>query len=199
MSDYSPSNVLLVFALESEAQDLFLDLNPVFSGVGKVNASYRLMKALSAWRHEKGKDPDLVLSLGSAGSTHFNFGEVVNCTRFIQRDFDTTDLGSQPYETPFEETSVCLENGIAFDGFSQGVCGSGDNFVTKGEACDWNLVDMEAYALAKICCCEKVPFACFKYITDGADDRAASLWKEKHGNSADNLRAVAERILRLSE
>ena len=56
---------------------------------------------------------------------------------------------------------------------------TGDNFVT-----DPNLeipahaVDMEGFAIAKICQEHKIEFKCFKYITDNADDSADTNWLE---------------------
>jgi adenosylhomocysteine nucleosidase len=41
---------------------------------------------------------------------------------------------------------------------------------------DVDLVDMEAYALAKVCKLEGIDFRCFKYITDNANDNAPSDW-----------------------
>ena len=195
MTKTLPSDVLIVFALESEAQNRFSDLNVVCSGVGKINAAYGLTKALDEWRYEKGAVPNLVLNLGSAGSTHFNSGEVINCTDFIQRDFDTTAVGEALYETPYEAGSACLSNGIPFDGYPKGVCGTGDNFATEGGKFDWNVVDMEAYVYAKICRLEKVPFACFKFITDGADGQAAESFEKALGRAAENLRNTVDKIL----
>ena len=43
---------------------------------------------------------------------------------------------------------------------------------------DVDLVDMEAYALAKVCKLEGIEFKCFKYISDQADGQAASDWIE---------------------
>ena len=37
---------------------------------------------------------------------------------------------------------------------------------------------MEAYALAKTCKIFGVKFACYKYISDNADNEAADNWKE---------------------
>jgi adenosylhomocysteine nucleosidase len=42
-------------------------------------------------------------------------------------------------------------------------------------ACD--VIDMEAYALAKVCWLEGAAFACAKYISDGADAQAAADWQ----------------------
>jgi adenosylhomocysteine nucleosidase len=52
------------------------------------------------------------------------------------------------------------------------------------------VVDMEAYALAKTCWHENAKFACVKYITDGADHAAADDWQR-------NVHKAAEDFLRL--
>ena len=44
-----------------------------------------------------------------------------------------------------------------------------------------NIVDMEAYALAKVCYRYSVPFISFKYITDDADGDAGGDWEENVG------------------
>ena len=61
------------------------------------------------------------------------------------------------------------------EGFS---CGSGDNFVNNKIEMNVDLVDMEAYALAKVCKLENVNFRCFKFISDNADESASLDWKE---------------------
>ena len=89
------SNILLVFALESEAGKEFESFNKLFVGVGKIKATYHLVKAI-----QKSK-PDLIINLGTAGSTVFDRGTIVNCNRFIQRDMDVRALGFKKFETPF--------------------------------------------------------------------------------------------------
>ena len=49
-------------------------------------------------------------------------------------------------------------------------------WVNRDIECD--IVDMEAYAIAKVCKKYDVNFKCFKYISDKADENAASDWKE---------------------
>jgi adenosylhomocysteine nucleosidase len=190
-----PRDVLLVFALASESQEKFNDFKIVHTGVGKINAAYGLTKALETWRHEHGKLPRMVINLGSAGSNEFNAGQVVNCTDFIQRDFDTTAVGEGQYETPNELGSACLNNGLPFDDFPTGICGTGDNFATEQGKFFWNVMDMEAYVYAKICRLEKVPFACFKYITDGADGKAADSFSQALVYAAAELRKAVDKIL----
>jgi len=55
---------------------------------------------------------------------------------------------------------------------------TGDNFVTSPPEITSDAVDMEAYAIAKVCALEGVPFSCFKFITDLADKNAAEHWQE---------------------
>jgi adenosylhomocysteine nucleosidase len=46
-------------------------------------------------------------------------------------------------------------------------------------------MDMEAYALAKVCRIEDADFACAKYVSDGADEAAARDWRENVAGAAD--------------
>lgn len=164
-------NPLLVFAMEQESRDVFGAYDVLYSGIGKVNASYALTKRIVDAR------PELVVNLGTAGSQKHSMGTVINPTRFVQRDMDVSALGFEKYQTPFSDDPVEIEYGRGIDGLAQGVCGSGDSFATEG-ADAFDCMDMEAYALALICAREDIPFLCLKYISDGADDGAAQDWNE---------------------
>ena len=195
MPDFTYQNTLIVFALKVEAQKSFDEFEPLFTGCGKVNAAYKLTRSLAEWQHSRGKNPELVLNIGSAGSTKFKTGSIVNCTRFIQRDFDVTALGHEAFLTPYENIPVSLASGLRFPDFVEGTCGTGDNFATSGALSSWDVVDMEAYALAKICYFETIPFACLKYITDGADGAAAQSWQEGLADTAKQLRIALDKLL----
>ena len=58
-------------------------------------------------------------------------------------------------------------------------CGTGDNFVSETPEMKSDLVDMEAYALAKICRQKAVEFHCFKFVSDNANSDAANDWSQK--------------------
>lgn len=146
------TNPLLVFALKSEAAHHFDEWNTVFVGVGKINATFNLMKAIE--QHQ----PDVIINLGTAGSTEFNRGEVICCTQFIQRDMDATALGFQKFETPFSQELVILNNGLKFSNLSNGICGSGDQFEVEHKNPEYNVIDMEAFALATVSKRENIPF-----------------------------------------
>ena len=57
-------------------------------------------------------------------------------------------------------------------------CGSGDSFVNQKIDMTVDVVDMEAYAIAKVCKLENIEFKCFKYISDKADENANVDWNE---------------------
>ena len=162
-------NILFVFALEMAAE-VFNEQNTLFVGVGKVNATYELTKAI----HQK--KPDLIVNLGSAGSSAFKKGDVVCCTQFVQRDMDVSGLGYERYVTPYTNIPSVLQYGLQMEPFPLGICGTGDNFEMGHTETKYDVVDMEAYAIATIAMKEKIPFLCLKYISDGADDNAAEDW-----------------------
>ena len=169
---------LVVIALELEGQGRFeqADVSVLYTGLGKVNAALSLARRLSTLRAQ-GALPHLVVNFGTAGSRTFATGSVVACRQFVQRDMDVTGLGFALGETPFETLPARLDFPAVFTSLPEGVCGSGDRFETgaAGLACD--VIDMEGYALAKVCLVEGVQFACAKYISDGADHTAADDWQ----------------------
>ncbi len=174
---------LLVFAMEQESQEVFADYPVLHTGIGKINAAHGLMRHL-----QKQDKPSLIINMGTAGSRKHKSGTIVNCTSFIQRDMDVTALGFERWATPFSNDPVVIEYGRSLDGFSQGICGTGDNFAASDEATHFDAVDMEAYALALICQREEIPFLCLKYISDGADDNANLDWNESLHRTAERLR-----------
>jgi adenosylhomocysteine nucleosidase len=179
------TELLVVMALPMEAQGRFeAEGVPVlFTGIGKVNAAHRLTRALADAR-AAGRSP-LVVNFGTVGSRRFPTGAVVACRRFAQRDMDVTGLGFAPRETPFEDVPSELEFPEVFGELPHGVCGSGDRFESAAAAPDFDVVDMEAYALAKVCHFEGARFACAKYVTDGADATAANDWAANLPRAAD--------------
>jgi len=167
---FEVEQVLFSFALASEAADVFEGYNKLITGIGKVNAAYELMKAIQQ------KRPSIIVNLGSAGSNYFKKGEVVCCNKFVQRDMDVRGLGYLQYETPLSGLPPLLEYGLLLDEIPEGICGTGDTFEMAHAATVYNVIDMEAYALAMIAMKEHIPFVCLKYISDGADGNAAEDW-----------------------
>src|ERR1700730_5336962 len=160
---------LIVVALQSETAGVFEAANiPVlYCGVGKVNAAIALARELARYALQ-GQAMPLVLNFGSAGSRRHAAGTLVACHEFVQRDMDVRDLGFALGVTPYDEVPSSLSFDPVFH-LPAAICGSGDSFATTEVEADCAVVDMEAYALAKVCWRENAKFACVKYITDGAD------------------------------
>ena len=157
-------NKLFVAALKEET----VGLNYFYHiGVGKVNATYNLTKLIH--KH----NPSEVINYGTAGTIKKELSGLVEVTKFYQRDMDVRGLlDIKLGETPFDDINEILN-------FNEGYsCGTGDSFVNKQIEMDVDLVDMEAYALAKVCKLEGIKFRCFKYISDNADDSASIDWLE---------------------
>jgi adenosylhomocysteine nucleosidase len=168
---------LVVLALESESQGRLekLGCEVLYTGLGKVNAAHGLTRRL---HRVPPRTFAYVLNLGSAGSGTFPTGSLVAADRFVQRDMDMTPVGFAYGETPYEDIPAMLSVPRRFPHLPHGICGSGDTFLQGPPPIACDIVDMEAYALAKVCYAESVPFACVKYITDGADHNAHADWQE---------------------
>jgi adenosylhomocysteine nucleosidase len=162
--------------------------SPLYTGVGKVNAAQALARRLAELRCA-GTPPTLVVNLGTAGSRTIRPHAMVACNRFSQRDMDVSGLGFPVGVTPFDDAPAMIEFPAVFSHLRQVQCSSGDSFATHLHAVSGDVIDMEAFALARVCLAEKVPFACAKYITDGADSEAAAAWEASLESAA---RAFAE-------
>jgi adenosylhomocysteine nucleosidase len=157
-------NKLFVAALKEETPDLDYFH---YIGVGKINATYNLLKLINKFK------PNQVINYGSAGAINKKLSGIVECTKFYQRDMDVTGLlDFKLGQTPFDNINEII---ISEKGFS---CGSGDSFVKNKIEMEVDLVDMESYALAKVCKLENIKFRCFKYLSDNADENAPNDWIE---------------------
>ena len=185
--------ILIVCALEIETQNELNDYDVIYTGVGKVNATYELTTHFG--KYGSYIPYSLVINYGTAGSRKIKKKTLVDCTKFIQRDMDVTGLGFMKGETPFEQDPpvVIQPQNIDFNPIGRNAtCGSGDNFVEDKTNYYGEVVDMEAYALAKVCYLRDVPFISFKYITDGADEQAHEDW-ESH--LADRIKVFKKEVL----
>jgi adenosylhomocysteine nucleosidase len=191
-----PGGILVAMALPAEGDGRFeaAGIDVLYTGVGKVNAAIALVRRLARDRGA-GRPPDLVLNFGTAGSHRIPARTLVACRRFVDRDMDVSALGFAPGETPFDALPPVLEFPAVFEDLPDAVCGSGDSFATRPHGIACELVDMEAYALAKACRIEGVAFACAKWISDGADEHAATHWRENVAGAADRFLALYRGLL----
>lgn len=174
----SASKLLIVMALPQESHGLLesAGVDLLYTGVGKVNAAAALARRLAEIRCA-GDVPPLVVNMGTAGSRTLPAHSLVACNRFQQRDMDVSGLGFAPGVTPFDDTPAIIEFPPLLPLPTQGLCSTADSFATHLHEVGGDVVDMEAFALARVCVAERAPFACVKYVTDGADVDSAAHWE----------------------
>lgn len=163
---------VIVTALEMELPTLATG-PMIFTGVGKVCAATALAKYLA-------QHPSIrrVINYGTAGGIkNVTKGKLYPVNRFVESDFRSCSV-SLPH-------SDIIEFNTWMDGVEHLCCSTQDHFVTDPTELNdvpfghmVNLVDMESYALAYVCEQFGVEFHCYKYISDDADDTAASEWIE---------------------
>lgn len=159
---------ITILALPEEAPALKDRPNVYFSGIGKVNAA-----ALAAQLIER-YQPTRIINFGTAGGITVDHG-LHRVTKFVQRDMQCFKLGALPGQTPFEEGGVVLELGA--HGLT---CSTGDNFITDPDLeIPADLVDMESYAIAKLCHRHSIKFECWKFVSDSANEHAYRDWQER--------------------
>lgn len=127
-----------------------------YSGVGKINATIATMKAIREFK------PELVINVGTVGSCLPTLTGGIECSRFYERDGVRT-MG---------------ENAVIVDQDEEKyTCATGDSFLTR--PLSWaDVVDMEAFAIAKVCQVEGVDFRCFKYVTDYVGENSLKIWSD---------------------
>ena len=158
-------STLILVAIEDELKRKDLPGHQIeYIGVGKVNAVINTLNALQ--KH----NPKKIINFGTAGSLNTNVSGLVEVSTFFQRDMDASPLGFKVGQTPFEDS---LEITFGRDGVT---CGTGDKFVTRTPVLKTDIVDMEAFAIAKVCKLKNISFRCFKFISDNANDEAKDDW-----------------------
>lgn len=184
-------NSALIMALASESKGLFEaeGIQVHYSGIGKVNAAFKAFEVIQKTGCKT------LFNLGTAGSAYFNAHDLVEVTQFVQRDMDVSPLGFEIGVTPMDnEFAGAIDLEPFFNHLPKGICGTGDNFETAMPKVPCNLVDMEGYALAKVCKKLGVRLVSVKYITDGANDTAHLDWEENLLLGAQKLLALYKKI-----
>lgn len=168
------TRVLVTYAVPGELVDIKWQNTEFYylrTGIGKVKSAYYLSKAIDDFK------PDVVLNIGSAGSIAHSVGTVFYCTQFVDRDMQKLkDLG-QGYR--IDNTITLLENNIAQNWPNEGLCNTGDQFVTEVADFEGDVIDMEAYAQAFICENLKIPYLSVKCVSDKVGENSLKIWEEK--------------------
>lgn len=157
---------ILLVALPEELDANLVDFPVVYTGVGLSNAAMMTYDAIVKYK------PQRIINYGSAGALK-DVNGLLTVAAVCQRDANCE---------PLRERGFMLgENILYYQSGQSGVrCGSGNNFVTDPDLwtrdhCD--IVDMELWAIAKVCDRLNTPWISMKWISDNADGEAGSTWE----------------------
>jgi len=159
-----PLHILFVMATEQEyGPALRRRIQPLITGVGPVEAASVTSHALA--RLEREHDlPQLVVSLGSAGSRKLEHAKIYQLSSVCYRDMDCTPLGFERGVVPFLGEPAVIEIREQIPGLASASIATGASIVSGAmyDTIEADMVDMESYAVYRAA----EPLR-------GADDRAA--------------------------
>ena len=160
--------VLFVMAVDAEyGPHLKARFTPLLTGVGPVEAGIAMGTALHSLEARESL-PDLVVSLGSAGSRRCPLGEIFQITSVSWRDMDATRLGFPKGVTPMVDHPVDIPLVTPLP-LPLARLSTGAN-VVGGEdyaGIDADMVDMESFAIARACARYDVPLMGLRGVSDG--------------------------------
>ncbi|CAN5406587.1 5'-methylthioadenosine/S-adenosylhomocysteine nucleosidase [soil metagenome] len=172
LNQLGPFSVLFVMAAEMEyGPALRARIRPLITGVGPVEAAVETTAVLAELAG-RGALPDLVISLGSAGSQSLDHGRIYWVDEVAYRDMDATALGFAAGVTPFLDQPAVLTLASGPQGQPYARLATGAS-VVSGEAydaIDADMVDMETYAVVRAAARFGLPVIGVRGISDGKAD-----------------------------
>lgn len=182
--------ILVVFAVRGELEEKEYTGNVkneiVYckTGIGKAKSAFALTDALSRYT------PDLVVNMGTVGTLNHNVGDIFVCRRFIDRDMQK--INALGVECEIDSSALLDERRLCRDWGRDGVCNTGDSFLTQEGNVDGDVVDMEAYAQALVCREKNIPFVSVKYVTDIIGQNSVKHWEDKLADAREALGRFVE-------
>lgn len=162
---------------------------PVMIGVGPVEAAVETAAALAELKAH-GALPDLVVSLGSAGSRHLPQTEVFQVSNVSYRDMDASPIGFERGVTPYLDQPAEIALPLRIPRVPEARLSTGAAIVSGAayDAVAADMVDMETYAVLRACQRFDVPLIALRGVSDGASElRRLTDW-------TDYLHVVDERL-----
>jgi adenosylhomocysteine nucleosidase len=164
----------LLFVMAADAEygpHLKARFTPLMTGVGPVEAAVSVATALAEMRMRDGL-PDLVVSLGSAGSRTLEQAQVYQATSVSYRDMDASAFGFEKGCTPFVDLPAEIALPLRIPGVAQARLSTGANVVSGSayNAIDAEMVEMETFAILRACQRFDIPLIGLRGISDGKAD-----------------------------
>jgi adenosylhomocysteine nucleosidase len=189
--------VLFVMAAEAEyGPHLRRLFTPLMTGVGPVEAGVR-MGAEMARLQGQGALPDLVVSLGSAGSRTLEQTGIYQAVSVGYRDMDASPLGFEKGITPFLDLPAIVPLPLRIPGIAEATLSTGAAIVSGAayDAIAEDMVDMETFAVLRACQLFAVPLIALRGISDGAAELGhVGDWTEYLHIIDEKLAAAVERL-----
>jgi adenosylhomocysteine nucleosidase len=164
--------VFFVMATEQEyGPHLRRLINPLITGVGPIEAAAGLAAALAVLA-ERGRAPDLVFSLGSAGSRILDHAGVYQVASVSYRDMDASALGVEKGVTPFLDEPAVAVLPFCIPGLPAASISTGGAIISGSayDAIASDMVDMESYAVYRTAGRFGLPMIGLRGISDGRND-----------------------------
>jgi adenosylhomocysteine nucleosidase len=164
--------VLFVMATQQEYGDqLKKRIRPLITGVGPVEAAAATAEALAALAHASSR-PDLVFSLGSAGSRKLEHAAVYQIASVAYRDMDASPFGFEKGVTPFLDEPAVVEIPLRLPDIPVATISTGAAIVSGAayDAIDADMVDMESFAVLRAARRFGLPMIGLRGISDGRAD-----------------------------
>lgn len=169
------TEVILV-ALRDELPEGAPEGNPViYTGVGKVHAAIAAATALA-------NGATSIINYGSAGAVHAGHSGLISVGAAVERDMDLRPLGLELGQSVGQRMGD--RQPVVLRWADGPVVGTGDSFADQVPELACDLVDMEAFAIAKACVRAGATFTCLKYVSDGADADAPDAWARNKAKGA---------------
>jgi len=152
--------LLIICALNKEFYSEKYSGMTYYSGIGKLNAMSSAYRLINKYK------PKTIINVGTVGACDYTLNNVVDCGEFYERDntFDKIDR------------RIIMDSGKA-------KCGTGDSFLLLRDI-KYDVVDMEAYAIARACRDNNVEFLCYKYVTDYVGKNSREEWNHNLRDSS---------------
>jgi adenosylhomocysteine nucleosidase len=161
----------LLFVMAAEAEygpHLRARFTPLMTGVGPVEAAVSLTGALGEVKLAAAL-PDIVVSLGSAGSRNLEQCGVYQVSSVSYRDMDASPLGFEKGRTPFLDLPKALALPHFVPGIPSATLSTGANIISGAayDGIEEDMVDMETFALLRACQKFGVDLIGLRGISDG--------------------------------
>jgi adenosylhomocysteine nucleosidase len=179
--NFGGRKVLFVMAADAEyGPHLRRRFVPFMTGIGPVEAGVA-MGSMLARLQAAAELPELVVSLGSAGSRALAQTGVYQVVSVSYRDMDASVLGFEKGATPLLDMPIAVPLTLRIPGLEEATLSTG-GAVISGPAYDRieaEMVDMETFAILRACQHFDLPLIGLRGISDGAAElRHVGDWTE---------------------